>query len=201
MSEAMILVVDNEENSREDIAGALRERGYDVIVASDGNHALSAVGRSLSGPPDVVLAALEMPGMDGPELLASMRSKGHDVPFVMMARGTSEAAVEALKNGAADYLTKPLNIEELDLRIKRILSRSRRFDEAAHLKEGLRDEDKFDSGVDDGPQMPPIPGASLQEIERYSILKTLESVGGNRTRAAEILGISLRKIQYKLKEY
>ena len=49
--------------------------------------------------------------------------------------------------------------------------------------------------------MPPIPGSSLEEIEKYSIQRTLEAVGGNRTRAAEILKISLRKIQYKLKEF
>ncbi|MBI4831269.1 MAG: sigma-54-dependent Fis family transcriptional regulator, partial [Candidatus Lindowbacteria bacterium] len=51
------------------------------------------------------------------------------------------------------------------------------------------------------PEMPPIPGSSLEDIERYAIQKTLEAVGGNRTRAAEVLKISLRKIQYKLKEF
>jgi transcriptional regulator with PAS, ATPase and Fis domain len=49
--------------------------------------------------------------------------------------------------------------------------------------------------------MPPIPGSSLEDIEKYAIQRTLETVGGNRTRAAEILKVSLRKIQYKLKEF
>ena len=58
-----------------------------------------------------------------------------------------------------------------------------------------------DAQQDDLNEIPPIPGSTLAEIEKYSIQRTLEAVGGNRTRAAEILGISLRKIQYKLKEY
>jgi DNA-binding NtrC family response regulator len=53
----------------------------------------------------------------------------------------------------------------------------------------------------DGCNTPPIPGSSLEEIEKFAIQKTLEAVGGNRTKAAEILKVSLRKIQYKLKEF
>ncbi|MBI4830111.1 MAG: response regulator, partial [Candidatus Lindowbacteria bacterium] len=95
MSDATILVVDDEKNTREALTKILREDGYDVIAAADGYQAIDLVTREM---PDLILADLRMPGMDGIELLSRTRVKGLDIPFVMMtAYGTVETAVDAMK--------------------------------------------------------------------------------------------------------
>ncbi|MBI5116490.1 sigma-54-dependent Fis family transcriptional regulator [Candidatus Poribacteria bacterium] len=165
MSEATILVVDDEKNTREALSKILREDGYDVIAAADGYQAMDLVTREM---PDLILADLRMPGMDGIELLSRTRLKGMDVPFVMMtAYGTVETAVDAMKKGAEDYLTKPVNIEELEIQIKRILAHRSLLREARELRERLREKYKFTNIIGSSPQM-------------QSIFKTVEQVAPSR---------------------
>jgi len=165
VSDATILVVDDEKNTREALSKILSEDGYDVIAAADGYQALDAVVRDL---PDLILADLKMPGMDGLELLSRIRLKDYDTPFVMMtAFGTVETAVEALKKGAEDYLTKPINIDELEIQIRRILSRRRLLQETMQLREQLREKYKFENIVGSSPQM-------------QSIFKTVHQIAPSR---------------------
>ncbi len=165
MSDATILVVDDEKNTREALSKILSEDGYDVIAAADGYQALDAVARDL---PDLILADLKMPGMDGLELLSRIRLKDYDTPFVMMtAFGTVETAVEALKKGAEDYLTKPINIDELEIQIRRILSCRRLLQETIQLREQLREKYKFENIVGSSPQM-------------QSIFKTVHQIAPSR---------------------
>ncbi len=165
MSDATILVVDDEKNTREALSKILSEDGYDVIAAADGYQALDAVARDL---PDLILADLKMPGMDGLELLSRIRLKDYDTPFVMMtAFGTVETAVEALKKGAEDYLTKPINIDELEIQIRRILSCRRLLQETIQLRERLREKYKFENIVGSSPQM-------------QSIFKTVHQIAPSR---------------------
>jgi len=165
VSDATILVVDDEKNTREALSKILIEDGYDVIAAADGYQALDAVARDL---PDLILADLKMPGMDGLELLSRIRLKDYDTPFVMMtAFGTVETAVEALKKGAEDYLTKPINIDELEIQIRRILSRRRLLQETMQLREQLREKYKFENIVGSSPQM-------------QSVFKTVHQIAPSR---------------------
>jgi len=165
VSDATILVVDDEKNTREALSKILSEDGYDVIAAADGYQALDAVARDL---PDLILADLKMPGMDGLELLSRIRLKDYDTPFVIMtAFGTVETAVEALKKGAEDYLTKPINIDELEIQIRRILSRRRLLQETRQLREQLREKYKFENIVGSSPQM-------------QSIFKTVHQIAPSR---------------------
>ncbi len=165
MPEATILVVDDEKNTREALSKILREDGYDVIAAADGYQAMEVIARDT---PDLILADLRMPGMDGIELLSRSRLKGFDVPFVMMtAYGTVETAVDAMKKGADDYLTKPVNMDELEIQIKKILSHRRLLQETKELKKQLRDKYKFEHIIGSSPQM-------------QSIFKTVEQIASSR---------------------
>jgi len=182
---ATLLVVDDEKNTREALSKILSEDGYEVLTAADGYQAMDLVSNE---SPDLILADLKMPGMDGIELLSRARLKGFDVPFVMMtAYGTVETAVEAMKKGAEDYLTKPVNIEELELQIKRILAHRRLMEEAKDLRDRLRDKYKFENIIGSSPQMQAI-FKTVEQIasSRATVLITGESGTGKELIASAI---------------
>ncbi len=185
MPGATILVVDDEKNTREALSKILSEDGYEVVTAADGYQAMSLVTREL---PDLILADLKMPGIDGLELLSRTRLKGFDVPFVMMtAYGTVETAVDAMKKGAEDYLTKPVNIEELEIQIKRVLDHRKLLRETKELRERLRDKYKFENIVGSSPQMQSI-FKMVEQVapSRATVLITGESGTGKELIASAI---------------
>ena len=106
-----ILVVDDEVNARTALAELLRDEGYEVETAAD---AFKALGKLEAFTPDAVVTDLKMPGMDGIELVKKVRA-ADDPPavVVMTAFGEVSSAIEAMRAGAAEYLTKPINFEEL----------------------------------------------------------------------------------------
>ena len=114
-----ILVADDEPGVRESLAEVLRDAGYDVRTAPDGPNALGALDEREFA---VVLTDLRMPGADG---LAVLRRAHETSPqtlvVVMTAHGSVETAVEALRNGAADYILKPVVFDELLAKVKRLL--------------------------------------------------------------------------------
>jgi len=114
-----ILVVDDDKLSRVTTAKKLKGRGHEAADA-DGPYAGLALLEEQ--PFDVVLTDLRMPGMDGIEFLAAVREQYPGTEVILMtAYGTVENAVEAMQLGAADFLTKPFQMEELDLRLARLL--------------------------------------------------------------------------------
>jgi DNA-binding NtrC family response regulator len=123
MTKGYVLVVDDEVNARTALAELLRDEGYRVETATDG---FSALGKVEEGTPDIVLTDLKMPGMDGLELMRKLRARDEEsVVVVMTALGAVETAVAAMKEGAAHYLTKPVNMTELMLVLARELDRRR----------------------------------------------------------------------------
>ena len=116
-----ILVVDDEEEVRETLRSVLKSLDYIPHTAAGGAEALEVLKNQ---PIDVVLSDLYMPEMDGIELLKKVRQGGNKVIFIMItAHPTIETAVEAIKKGAYDYLTKPFHIEEVRLKINRALEK------------------------------------------------------------------------------
>ncbi|GAB4332051.1 MAG: sigma-54 dependent transcriptional regulator [Candidatus Abyssubacteria bacterium] len=185
MTRATILVVDDEKNTREALSKILTEDGYDVLTAADGYQALNLVTQE---EPDIILADLKMPGMDGLELLSRTRLKGFDTPFVMMtAYGTVETAVEAMKKGAENYLTKPVNIDELEIQIKKILDHRKLVREASALRERLRDKYKFKNIIGSSPQMQAV-FKMVEQVapSRATVLITGESGTGKELIASAI---------------
>ena len=108
---AKVLVVDDEANLRKVLATMLRRTGYDVTVAADGEQGLAEF---LKYGADIVVTDLVMPKMGGMELLRSVNSSNPDVPVIIItAHGTVDSAVEAIKLGAFDYITKPFDQTEI----------------------------------------------------------------------------------------
>jgi DNA-binding NtrC family response regulator len=192
MWKGRVLVVDDEAAALTSLAELLREHGYRVETAGDGNKALEKLD---SFAPDVVLTDLDMPGMDGLELVRRLKAaRMRDNPVVVTsAFPTPEVAVAALEQGAARYLHKPINTTELLLVLGQELERLRLKQEAEQLRGRLTERESFETVR--------IPGSTLYDIERYAILKSLEATGGSTSKAADMLGISVRKIQYKIHEY
>ncbi|HWA16778.1 MAG TPA: sigma-54 dependent transcriptional regulator [Gemmatimonadales bacterium] len=135
MSKKRILVVDDDESLRWVTQAQLRQSGYDVNVAADGRQALEAIRQD---PPDLVITDLKMPGMSGLDLLKQIRALHPEiVVIVVTAFGTVENAVEAMKAGAYDYITKPVNMEELRMVLKRGLEHLELQEEVRILRSSL----------------------------------------------------------------
>ena len=131
-------MVDDEASTREAMTKLLTQEGYDVDVAEDGAAALT---RFSEHPADIVVTDLRMPNMDGMELLRRLRSESA-VPVILgTASGDLKSAVTAMRAGADDYLTKPLDIDALVLSIERALERGALRSEAENLRQQLRDRD------------------------------------------------------------
>lgn len=134
MKKPTLLVVDDEKNTRDGLARALRQ-GYTVKVAEDGPKALEVLAER---PVDAVITDVRMPGMDGLTLLQRILARSPQPIFILLtAYGSIDMAVEAMKRGAHDFLTKPVNLDHLDLLLKRAL-RSREIEpENKALRERL----------------------------------------------------------------
>ncbi|HTQ05035.1 MAG TPA: sigma 54-interacting transcriptional regulator, partial [Polyangiaceae bacterium] len=185
MSKGKILVVDDEPSARSALAELLRGEGYEVDTAGDG---FKALGRLEESSPDLVLTDLNMPGMDGVELLRKVKELDAERPVVLMtAFGGVETAVSAMRDGAADYLMKPLNTEELFIVLERAVERTRLKREAAELRERLNDRYSFDNIVGSSPEMQRVFKAVAQIApSRATVLLTGESGTGKELVAAAI---------------
>src|SRR5512132_706322 len=114
---AKVLVVDDEANLRKVLAAMLRRDGYDVTVAPDGEVGLAEINKNGA---DVVVTDLVMPKLGGMELLKAVNAGHPDVPVIIItAHGTVDSAVEAIKAGAFDYITKPFDQAELSTVIRK----------------------------------------------------------------------------------
>jgi len=130
-----VLIVDDEKNMRWVLGQALSGDGYEVLEAADGVEALSIVSDQ---EPDVMVLDHRMPGKDGMEVLRTVRSKGLQFPIIMLtAHGNVATAVEAMKAGASEYLTKPFDLEELKLAIDKALTYSGLAAEVVRLRSEL----------------------------------------------------------------
>ena len=137
-----ILVVDDEGVQREMLRGFLVKQGYRVESAEDGRRGLE---RFRSGSFDLVITDLRMPGMDGLNLLTELRRLDPEVVAVILtAYATVGSAVAAMKEGAYDYLTKPIDLDELLLLVQRVERDVRLRRENRELKDQLREKFKVD---------------------------------------------------------
>ena len=122
MKKKKILVVDDEQDVRETLESVLAKLDYDPLVAAGGKEALDIIRKNKI---DIVLSDLYMPEMDGIELLKRVKTENRNIVFLMItAHPTIETAVDAIKKGAYDYLTKPFHIDEVKMKLNRALEKS-----------------------------------------------------------------------------
>ncbi len=155
-----ILVVDDEPVQRDLIGGFLARQGYEVGQAGDAGEALAAFDRE---PFDLVLTDQRMPGASGLDLLAALRGRNPELPVIVMtAYGTIETAVAAVKAGAADYLTKPLNLDEVLHRVRQTLERRRLAAENRTLRDALRERYRIEGIIGESGRMQEVVGLVTQ---------------------------------------
>jgi two-component system response regulator HydG len=134
-----VLVVDDESAARGGLQKLLSQEGYRVTVADCGEAALESASEF---PPDVVITDLKMPGMDGVALLQRLRDQDAALPVIVVtAFGDVTSAVGAMRAGAENYLTKPLDFDALTVSIERALQRRSLEEEANNLRRQLRERD------------------------------------------------------------
>ena len=135
MTPIRILVADDDDSLRWVLQTQLEEMGYTVSAVSDGMEALAEIERE---PPSLVLSDLKMPRLSGMELLKRIQTEHAEIPVVIMtAYGTIQSAVEAMRLGAYDYLTKPIDYEELRIVVTRVLEHFRLIAEVRSLRASL----------------------------------------------------------------
>jgi len=111
-----LLIVDDEEDFLETVKMRLESRGFAVATATNGEEAVDLAGRE---PFDLALVDMQMPGIDGQELLARLKAQHSYIEVIMLTgHGSIQSAVECGKLGAFDYLTKPYELDELILKLK-----------------------------------------------------------------------------------
>jgi two-component system response regulator AtoC len=135
MTGKQILVVDDEANMRRVLEIMLQKMGYRVLSAANGREALE---RYQANAVDLVITDLRMPEMDGIGLLAALREAGSSVPVILItAHGTIETAVQAMKQGACDYILRPFDIDVIELAVSRALSGAEVARQNAFLKQEI----------------------------------------------------------------
>jgi DNA-binding NtrC family response regulator len=140
-----IFVVDDEESMCNFMAIMLRKEGYEVETSLGGREAIDQI---CTGAYDLVIADLMMPSLSGLELLAEVKKHREEQEFIVMTAFASvESAIEAMKRGAGDYITKPFKIDEVKLTIERMISHHQIVDENKSLKRQLAREKGLDTFI------------------------------------------------------
>ncbi|MGE5609201.1 MAG: sigma-54-dependent transcriptional regulator [Bacillota bacterium] len=181
-----ILLVEDDASVREAVAGVLRDEGYVVQMAADGQEAISA----LQPGTDLVLADLVMPNMDGRQLLRwVMQNHPGTAVMLMTGYGTIPQAVDAIKAGATAYLTKPLDPEELLLQVKKALEDKRLRQELSRLRGQLREGWHYRHIIGKSPAMQQV----FALIDRAASVKTTVLVIGESGTGKEMVARALHE--------
>ena len=144
MSEPRVLVVDDEKSMRDLLAITLQKAGYAVTLAEGGAAAMEAIRRD---PFDAIITDLRMPKVDGLQVLRCAKDLSPDTAVIMVtAMASTETAVEAMKLGAYDYITKPFKLDEVNLIIKNALERKQLRAENQYLRKLLDGKNQGGNG-------------------------------------------------------
>src|SRR3990170_1211305 len=186
-----VLIVEDDQSARVGLAQLVTRWGFVAESAGDGVEALEKV---TSFRPAIVITDLVMPRMDGLALLRALQEQGADVTTLLLtAQGTVETAVEAMKDGAYDYLTKPVDLQRLKILLDKIVERLATLREVQVLRRQLREQGSFGRMIGNSPEMRKI----YQVVEQAaptlaSVLITGESGTGKELVAQTIHQLSPR---------
>jgi DNA-binding NtrC family response regulator len=161
MDKAKILVVDDEESMCRFMEIMLKKEGYHVSTSQDASTALKLIKNEGY---DLVIADLMMPEMSGLELLTQAKTANSNIDFIMMTAFASvDSAIEALKNGAFDYVTKPFKVDEIKISVRKSLEQKKMARENVQLKKELQSKSDFDCFI----------GNSLQIVKMKKTAKKI----------------------------
>jgi DNA-binding NtrC family response regulator len=186
-----ILIVDDEANARSALSEILHDEGFATETAADG---FKALGKLEEFHPDVILTDLKMPGLDGIDFMEKAKAAAPGVVIVVMtAFGSISSAVAAVKKGAENYLTKPLEYEQLSAVIERAMEKARLLQETRQLRDRLRERNAFGLIVTHDPKMLEVLEL-VQQVgpSRASVLISGESGTGKELIAEAVHAASTR---------
>ena len=187
-----ILIIDEEKNIREGLGTALELEGYDVKLAENGEIGLKLIEK---GDIDLVITDLRMPGISGEEVIAKVAGESPGIPVIVLTgHGSIDSAVTAMRNGAYDFLTKPLNLDRLILIVKRALAGRELEIRHSTLKEELDAKTSFESIIGKSAEMLRIFEVVRKAANsKASVLITGESGTGKELIANALHNLSNRR--------
>ncbi|MHC4267071.1 MAG: sigma-54-dependent transcriptional regulator [Planctomycetota bacterium] len=151
MNKPRILLVDDDANTANGLRKILLQDGYDTSCAYTGNEALNLIE---SEHFDIIITDMKLPDISGFSIIEKVKMKDVDIPVVMITAFSSlQTAIDAMKKGADDYLTKPVNIDELELILKKIWEKQHLILQNRELKQKLHDKYNFSGLIGNTPEM------------------------------------------------
>ncbi|WP_318743288.1 sigma-54 dependent transcriptional regulator [Treponema sp.] len=186
-----LLIIDDEKNIRDGLAANFELEDYNVKTASSGEEGIELISK---GDIDLVITDLRMPGISGEEVLKHVATVTPGIPVIILTgHGSIDAAVDAMRHGAYDFLTKPLNLDQLEMIVKRALESRELKLEHQDLKKSVDEKNAFKDMIGKSPAM-----QKIQEIikkaadSKASVLITGESGVGKEVVARAIHELSSR---------
>ncbi len=178
MKEFNLLLIDDEEIQLTSLKAYLGRRGYNIFTASSGEEGLRIARENLI---DIVLTDYQMPGWNGRDVVKNIKKLNPEIEIVVMtAYGTIETAVTLMKEGAYDYLTKPINLDELDTVLARLKERSHLLSENRILRSTLNDKFKFDTIITRNPEMESVINTAGRVAQSKSTVLLLGESGSGK---------------------
>ena len=183
-----VLIVEDDTAARVGLEQLVKSWGFMAESACDGHEALEKV---TTFRPAIVITDLVMPGMDGLELLRALQQQGAEVTTVLLtAQGTVETAVEAIKEGAYDYLTKPVDIQRLNVLLDKVVERLETLREVKALRRQLREHGTFGSLIGNSPEMRKV----YQIIEQASPTSASVLITGDSGTGKELVAQTIHHL-------
>ncbi len=180
-----ILIIDDEENFRHMLSVILKKEWYDVETASNGEEGLQKI---ISSPFDQILCDIRMPQMDGLEFLGEVQKIGVDATIIMMsAYGTADIAIEAMKLGAYDYISKPFKPDEIILTLRKAEEREQLRKENKLLRKEVEKEYSFENIVSKNEKMQEI----FEVIRKVASYKSTILITGDSGTGKELIARAL----------
>ena len=180
-----ILIVDDEKNTLEGLKWALDPQKYEIGLAGDGKDAMDILsGRSF----DIVITDLKMPQVDGMQLLEHVLTNySQTYVIILTGHGTVQTAVEAMKKGAYDYIEKPVNIDELNLLVERVLMHKNLTEENKELRQALEDHYGLDNIIGQSPPMISV----FEKIRQVAPTKATVLIQGESGTGKELIASAI----------
>ena len=188
-----VLIVEDEPRLREMLCRAVSQMEFQPTAVSSAEEAVREMSHAPAG---ILIVDINLPGMNGLELCEIVRQRWPEShAIILTGHGTLGAAQSAIRLEVADFLTKPCTLAEIEAALGRALRR--RMEPSAGVERSDADTMVEGGWADEEDGKP----TTLDEVERRHILAALERHGGNRAAAAQELGISVRTIYYRLRQY
>ena len=187
-----LLIIDDEKNIREGLAANFELEDYNVKTAATGEEGLKIIEK---GDIDLVITDLRMPGISGEQVLAKVTAETPGIPVIILTgHGSIDSAVDAMRHGAYDFLTKPLNLDQLGMIVKRALESREMSLQHQQLKQTLEGNESLKGMIGKSAAMQKVQGMIRKVADsRASVLITGESGVGKELVAKAIHNLSQRK--------